>query len=84
MDTHTVASGDGGRWGGERLEAVALAHHGRDALVSLFAFLQRFQEVLQDFVVSGQLKAKQLSLVPAVMYSDTRILPRGNTQTKQV
>lgn len=33
-------------------------HHGGDPIFSLFTVLLRFQEVLQDFVVSGQLKAK--------------------------
>lgn len=30
-------------------------YHGRDSLLSLFAFLWRLQEVLQDLVVSSQL-----------------------------
>lgn len=30
-------------------------YHGGDSLLSLFTFLRRLQEVLQDLVVSGQL-----------------------------
>ena len=34
-------------------------YHGGDSLLALFTFLQRLQEVLQDLVVSGQLRTNK-------------------------
>lgn len=40
-------------------DAYQRLYHGGDSLLSFFTFLERFQQILQNLVVSGKLQSKK-------------------------